>query len=120
MGQLVRDDVGHPLELGPGRLLLVDQEGGVTEGDAAQVLHRAGREVRYGDQVDLVAGVGNVEVVREEAQRESADLQGEFGQGQLPRGAHDPQRHAVHIHGLGHLELADDERHQVRRHLHGG
>ena len=97
----------------------VDQEGGVAERDAAQVLHRTGGEVRNGDQVDLVAGVGDVEVLREEAQRERADLQRELRQRELAGGADHPERHAVHVDGLGHFELADHERHQVRRHLHG-
>ena len=85
MGQLVRDHVGDTLELGAGRLVLVDEERGVAEGDAAQVLHRTGGEVRNGDEVDLVAGVGDVEVLGEEAQGERADLQRELGQGELPR-----------------------------------
>ena len=67
MRHLVGDDVGHPFELGPGRAGRIDQEGGIAEGDAAQVLHRPGGEVRNGDQVDLVARVGDVEVLGEEA-----------------------------------------------------
>ncbi len=113
-------DVGDTLELGAGRLVLVDEQRGVAEGDAAQVLHGTGGEVRNGDEVHLVAGVGDVEVLREEAQGERADLQGEPGQGELPRRADDPQRHAVHVDGLGDVELSDHERHQIRRHLHGG
>ena len=120
MRKLVRDDVGDALELGAGRLVLVDEQCRVAEGDAAQVLHRPGGEVRNGHQVDLVPGVGDVEVLREEAQRERADFQGELGQRELPGGADHPEGHAVHVDGLGHLELADDEGHQVRGHLHGG
>ncbi len=118
--QLVRDDVGDTLELGAGGLVLVDEQRRVAERDASQVLHRAGGEVRNGHQVDLVPGVGDVEVLREEAQCERADLQGETGQWELPRRADNPEGYAVHIDGLGHFEPADDEGHQVRRHLHGG
>ena len=120
VGQLVRDHVGHALELRPGRLVLVDEERRVAEGDAAQVLHGAGGEVRDGDEVHLLARVGDVEVVGEEAQRERADLEGELGQGLLPGRADHAEGHTVDVDGLGRLELADDEGHQVGRHLHRG
>ena len=67
VGQLVVDDVGDALQLGLGRAVGVDQQQHLAEGDAAQVLHRAEREVRHGDQVDLVAGVGQLVVALEEA-----------------------------------------------------
>ena len=98
----------------------IDQQRGVAEGDAAQVLHGAGGEVGDGHQVHLLARVGDVEVLGEEAQGEGADGQGEVGQLALARGEDDPQRHAVDVDRLGRLELADDEGHQVGRHLHGG
>ena len=120
VGQLVGHDVGHPLELGPGRTGRIDQERGVPEGDAAQVLHGTGREVGDGHQVHLLAGVRDVEVLREEAQGEGADGQSEIGQLALARGEDDPQRDAVDVDRLGRLQLADDEGHQVGRHLHGG
>ena len=120
VGELVRDDVGHPLELGPRRLGRVDQERGVAEGDAAEVLHGAGHEVRDGDEVHLLARVRDVEVLGEEAQREGADLEGELGQAALAGGAHDPERNAVDVDRLGGLQLSDDEGHQVGGHLHGG
>ena len=100
MRQLVGDHVGDMLELGAGRLALVDEQCRVAEGDAAQVLHRSGGEVRDGDQVDLVAGVGDAEVLGEEAQCERSDFQGEPGQGEFARRADNPQRHAVHVDGL--------------------
>ena len=43
---------------GLGRARRVDEQQDLAEGDAAQVLHRAEREVRHRDQVDLVARVG--------------------------------------------------------------
>ena len=71
MGELVSDDVRHTLELGPRRLSRVYEESGVSEGDAAQVLHGAGSEVRDGDEVHLVAGIGDVEIVAEEPERDA-------------------------------------------------
>ncbi len=65
---LVRDDVGHPFQLGPGRACRIDQEGGVAEGDATEILHGPSGEVGNGDQVDLVPRVGNPEVFGEETE----------------------------------------------------
>ena len=45
--------------------------------DAAEVLHRALGEVGNRDHVELLARVGDVEVVAEEAQCERARLEGE-------------------------------------------
>ena len=118
--QLVGDDVGHPLQLGPGRAGRVDQQRGVPERDATQVLHGAGGEVRNGDEVHLLPGVRDVEVLREEAQREGADGQGEIGQLALARGEHHAQGDPVDVDRLGRLQLAHDEGDQVGRHLHGG
>ena len=58
----------------------VDQQQRLAEGDAAEVLHRAEGEVGHGDEVELVARVGDAVVVGEEAQRERADLEGEGGE----------------------------------------
>ena len=55
----------------------VEQQRGLAERDAAQVLHGPEREVGDGDQVELVAGVGDAVPVGQEAQRELADLEGE-------------------------------------------
>ena len=41
----------------------VDEQQVLAEGDAAEVLHRAGGEVGQGEQVDLVARVGDAVVV---------------------------------------------------------
>ena len=49
-----------------------------------------------------------------------ADVEGEVGQTALVGRAHDAERNAVDVDGLGRLEPADDERDQVGRHLHGG
>ena len=46
----------------------VDEQQALAERDAAEVLHRAGGEVGQGDQVDLVARVGDAVVVLEPAQ----------------------------------------------------
>ena len=70
--------------------VLVDEQRRVAEGDAAQVLHGAGGEVGDGDEVDLLARVGDVEVVGEEAQCERADLEGEVGQGASSRACRPP------------------------------
>ena len=65
---LVRDHVSHPLQLGAGRTRRIDQEGGVTERDAAEILHGPGGKVGNRDQINLVPGVGDAEVLGEEAE----------------------------------------------------
>ena len=59
----------------------VDQQRGLAEGDAAQVLHGPEGEVGDGHEVELVGRVGDVEVVGEEAQRVRGDLEGEARSG---------------------------------------
>ena len=75
----------------------VDQQQRLAVGDAAEVLHRAEREVGHGDHVHLVARVDDAVVVGEVAQRERADLERERGQGGLARPVHDAQRDAVDV-----------------------
>ena len=99
-------------------VLGVDEEQRLAERDAAEVLHGAEGEVGDGDEVELVAGVGDAEVVGEVAQRERADLEREGGEVALAGRADDAQRRAVDVDRLGDLERADDERHQVGRHRH--
>ena len=66
VGDFVVNDFGDTFDVTVGTRLRVDQEGRVAERDQTQVLHGAGREVGNGDEVKLVAGVGDVEVVGEE------------------------------------------------------
>ena len=119
VGQLVGDhvgDVGSSAWVVPGR---VDEQQDLAEGDAAEVLHGAEGEVGHGDQVELVARVGDAVVVGEVAQAEGADLERVAGEVALARRVHDAQRRAVDVDRLGGLEGPDDERHQVGRHHHG-
>ena len=81
MGDLVADHVGDALELDSGRLAGVHEEGRLAEGDAAEVLHGAESEVGDRDQVELVAGVGEVEVLREEAQGVRRDVERDAASG---------------------------------------
>ena len=113
VGQLVGDDVDDVLQLALRGVLRIGEQERLPERDAAQVLHGAEREVGDRDQVHRVAGVGDVEVVGEVAQRELGDLEPEGGEVQLPGRAEEPQRRAGHVDRLGDLERPDDERHQV-------
>ena len=116
---LVGDDLGHALALGERRRRRVDEQVGLAEGDAAQVLHRAGGEVGDRDQVELVAGVGDVEVVGEEPQRERAGLQGEGGEVRPCRwGRRRASGTPIDVDRRGLLERPDDEGDEVGRHLH--
>ena len=80
VGELVGDDVGDSLLLGVRARLRVDEQRALAERDAAEVLHRPGGEVGKGEQVELVARVGDPVVVLEPAQGERPDLEAEAGQ----------------------------------------
>src|SRR5690606_28991414 len=113
VGQLVGDDVDDRLQLGLGGRGRVDEQEALAEGDAAQVLHRPEGEVGDGDEVELVARVGQVEPVGEVPQGELADLKGEAGQVLLAGRADHPQGHAVDVDRVGGHQRADHEGHQV-------
>ena len=66
----------------------------------------------------LSPGVGDVEVVGEEAQREGPASRAKFGEVPVADGVHDAQRHAVDVERGGLFEGPDDEGHEVGRHLH--
>ena len=66
---LVLDDLGEALQLGPGGVVRIREQDCLAEGHAAEVLHRSRREIGDRDEVELLAGVGNGEVARVEAQR---------------------------------------------------
>ena len=85
MGELVGDHVDDVLELALGGVLRVGEEQRLPEGDAAEVLHGAEREVGDGDEVHRVARVGDVEVVGEVVQGELGHLEAEGGEVELAR-----------------------------------
>ena len=111
--------LGDPLELEARRGVLVDQQGRLPVGHAPEVLHGPEREVRDGDVVDLVARVGDLEVVLEEGERGLARLDGEGRQVLLARRGGDAQRDTGHVDRLAELEGADHQGHEVGRHRHG-
>ena len=62
MGNLVRDDGRHALLRSERRTDRVDEQAPLAKDDGAHVLHRAGREVRYGDDVELPERIPDAEV----------------------------------------------------------
>ena len=120
VGDLVRNDVDGALLFRLRTRFGVHQKQRLAEDDTALVLHGAEGEVGHADEVELLVGVGNAEVVGEVLQAEGAGIEGEGRQRRLALGVDDPQRHAVHIDWLGGFERADHERQEVGRHLHGG
>ena len=73
------DDVGGPLEFGLACVGRVDDQQHFAERHAAEVFHRAEREVGDGDQVDLVGGVGDCVVVGKPVEGCGGDIEGERG-----------------------------------------
>ena len=116
---LVRDHIGDTLELGVRRLCLVDEERRLAERDRAQVFHRARREVRDGEQVQLVTGIRQPVVLLEELQRCGADGLAEDGETSLAGDRPHPKRRLADHHRRRRLELADDVGHEIRRHRDG-
>ena len=89
-------------------------------GDAAEVLHRARREVRDSDHVELLAGIGDVEVLGEEAQREGARFKRDLREMAFADRVHDAQRHAIDVEGGRLFEGSDDKGDEIGGHHHGG
>ena len=120
MGDLVGHHVDHPFDLVARRRGGVNEQSGLSEGDQTQVLHGPEGEVRDGDQVEFVAGIGDAEVVGEVAQRERGHLFGKGGEVGLAGGVDDANRRAVDVHRVSGLKGSDDEGHEVGRHHHRG
>ena len=114
----MRDHVGDPEQLRLGRARLVDKQQDLPVGNAAEVFHRAPREVGHRHHVEFLARIRDAVVVREELQGERSSFERVAGQVPLANRVNDPERHAADIHGVGRLERTHDERHQVRRHDH--
>ena len=107
-------------QLGVGRRRLVDQQRGLAEGDRAQVLHGARREVGDRQQVELVARVRHAVVALEEVEAEGAGRPGVARPGgACPARTRRGAASCPTMHRLGRLELADDERDQVGGHPDG-
>jgi hypothetical protein len=119
VGDLVGDDIDHRLQLRLRRRGRVDQDVALPEGDATKVLHGAEREVRDGDEVELVAGVHDAEPVAEVAEGEGAHLERVGGQVLLADRADDPKGLAVDVDGVGGDQWPHHERDQVGGHRHG-
>ena len=116
VGELVGDDLCHHGLLMLGRRGRVEEKQCLPEGDAAQVLHRAGREVRQGHEVELVARVRDGVVGAEPAQGESRHLQGVHAEVVLARRVQNADGDAVDVHSRRGLQGADHEGEEIRGH----
>ena len=83
------------MQLGLRRPFRVDEQQHLAERDAAEVLHRAEREVGDRDQVALVARVGDRVVAGQPLERERRALEREGRQMTLARRVDDAQRRAT-------------------------
>ena len=88
VGELVMDHVGHALQLGLGHRNGVDEQQGLAERDAAEVLHCAEGEVGHRHEVELLRRVRDAVVLAEVAQRERRRLERERGEMGVARGVH--------------------------------
>ena len=117
----VRHLVGHHLHDSlPGRrrgVLGVVEQGGLTIGDCAPVLHCARREVRDGYVVQLLQGIRDAEVAVEVVQQSDGVLHCEAPLLLLAPRSPDPHQRPVGGPLLHGGEVAHDERQQVRGHL---
>ena len=87
MGHLVGDDLEDALAGAGAGVLGVVQEGDLTVGDGAPVLHRARGEVGQREVVELGQRVGNAEVVVEVVEEADGVLDGETPCSSLPLSA---------------------------------
>ena len=120
MRHFVGHHLGHPLPGACRRVLRVHQQRRFPVGYAAPVLHRPGREVRYGQVIQLGQRVGDAEVVVEKGQQLDRRVQGE-----LPLLLFAPGHPHAHPRAVGRLllnvrQVADDEGQQVGGHHRRG
>ena len=116
MRDLVHDrerGVGH---LGERHLIGIEQEARLAERHAAEVLHRAEREVGERDEIALLARIRDAVVVGEELDRERSDVERELGEVRLARNVRDAHGDAARVDRFGELERADHPRDEVGRH----
>src|SRR5262249_15377945 len=74
------------------------------------------REVGERDEVALLARVGDPVVIREERDRECADVEREAREMPASRHVCNAQRHAARVYRFRQLEWPHDPRHEIRRH----
>ena len=110
--QLVRHDAIHALARVDRAVLRIDQQRGVAEEDRAGVLHTAGLELRYGDEVELRVGIGHAEPLLIPGHGVYGRLQREAAEGPLPHAGEDAHRH-VADEALEHIEAADRQGDEV-------
>jgi hypothetical protein len=118
--ELVRDDHCDVLELALGRGRGIDEQRRLAERDAAEVLHCAVGEVGDAEEVHLVPGVRDAEVVRVEAQRVCRHLERELAEVDFVGRGDDRERDAVDVDDPALRERPDDDRDEVRGHPHRG
>ena len=94
----------------------VEEEARLAERDAAEVLHRAEREVGERDQVALLARIGEAVVVGEVLDRERAEVERELGEVAAAGHVHDPHRDAARVDRRRDLQRPDDPRDEIGRH----
>ena len=111
--------VGHALQLGMSRGLLIHQKSGLPEGDGSQVLHGAGGEVGNGQQIELVAWIRTVVVFLIKVQRERTNVAAKGGQLALAGNAPNAQGCTAGTDRLGCFQSADHEGQQVSGHRDG-
>ena len=116
MRHFVRDDRRHDLARSRRAVFGVDEQCYFPIGDSPPVLHRARREVGYGDVVELGEGIRDSEVVVEVVKQRDGRIEREppfvFAAANRPH-AH---QNAVPRPLFHAREIANDERQQIRRH----
>ena len=118
VGQFVCHNVSDKLLLVLGARFGVDEEQTLAECDAAEVLHRPGREIGERDKVHLLPGVSNSVVLLKPTKAECADIKTKSGQVTFAWHVDNAERGSVNIDCLGGFEPTDNERDQVGAHHH--
>ncbi len=112
------DHVDRSLLLALARPLGIEEQEDLPEGDGAEVLHGTGGEIGNGEQVELVARIGNAEILLEMGEREHGRIHGEVDQMSLAGHVDDANGRGADVHRLARLERADHEGQEVGRQEH--
>ena len=119
MGELVGDGGRLGLPEPRRRPVGIEKEQDVAERHEPRVLHRACREVRYGDQVELRERVGDAEVLTEPRDERGGGLERGAGEFRVVLRRDDADREGGLL-TFGDVEGSHGERDEVARKRRGG
>ncbi len=113
----MRDHIGYTLQFAVRGALLIHQQGCFAVCNGCQVFHGPGGKVRNGEQVQLVAGIGDPIVALKKGERCRRNVLAKSSEMPFPRNGPQAKRGLADHHRFGRLDPAYDECDQVGGHF---